>query len=135
MPGKLLTEQHLEFLFLKGGCTASLGSNHFKMPHCWKSHVKAHTVSHFSYAPLFQGPRFLTKMLESNILYGHFISLMTSNKYRNHSCESFCYVKDNFDKNYTCNLNVYIFYLSFELGIIHGDRCDRKTPETIILFK
>ena len=27
------------------------------------------TVSHFSYAPLFQGPYFLTKMLESNILY------------------------------------------------------------------
>ena len=27
------------------------------------------TVSHFSYAPLFQGPQFLTKMLESNILY------------------------------------------------------------------
>ena len=26
-------------------------------------------VSHFSYAPLFQGPHFLTKMLESNILY------------------------------------------------------------------
>ena len=28
----------------------------------------SHTVSHFSYAPLFQGPYFLTKMLESNIL-------------------------------------------------------------------
>ena len=27
------------------------------------------TVSNFSYAPLFQGPHFLTKMLESNILY------------------------------------------------------------------
>ena len=35
----------------------------------------------------------------------------------------------------TCNLNVYIFYLRFTLGIIHGDRCDRKTPKTIILFK
>ena len=35
----------------------------------------------------------------------------------------------------TCNLNVYIFYLRFALGIIHGDRCDRKTPKTIILFK
>ena len=29
----------------------------------------------------------------------------------------------------TCNLNVYIFYLRFALGIIHGDRCDRKTPK------
>ena len=28
-----------------------------------------YTVSHFSYAPLFEGPHFLTKMLESNILY------------------------------------------------------------------
>ena len=30
-----------------------------------------HTVSHFNYAPPFQGPHFLTKMLESNILYDH----------------------------------------------------------------
>ena len=35
----------------------------------------------------------------------------------------------------TCNLNVYIFYLRFALGIIHGDHCDWKTPKTIILFK
>ena len=35
----------------------------------------------------------------------------------------------------TCNLNVYIFYLRFALAIIRGDRCDRKTPKTIILFK
>ena len=35
----------------------------------------------------------------------------------------------------TCNLNVYIFYLRFALGIIHGDGCDRKTPKTIILLK
>ena len=27
------------------------------------------TVSRLSYAPLFEGPHFLTKMLESNILY------------------------------------------------------------------
>ena len=27
------------------------------------------TVSHFSYAPFFQAPHFLTKILESNILY------------------------------------------------------------------
>ena len=41
-PGKLLTEQHIEFLFLKEGCTASLESIHFKMPYCWKTHVAAH---------------------------------------------------------------------------------------------
>ena len=38
---KLLTEQHLEFLNLKGGCTSSSESIHVKMPHCWKSHVVA----------------------------------------------------------------------------------------------
>ena len=38
----LLTEQHLEFLSLKGGCIASSESTHVKMPHCWKSHVTAH---------------------------------------------------------------------------------------------
>ena len=41
MTVKLLTEQHLEFLSLKGGCTGSSESIHFKMPHCWKSHVAA----------------------------------------------------------------------------------------------
>ena len=29
----------------------------------------------------------------------------------------------------TYNLNVYIFYLRFALGIIHGDRCDRKNTK------
>ena len=38
---KLLTERHLEFLSLKGGCTGSSESTHVKMPHCWKSHVTA----------------------------------------------------------------------------------------------
>ena len=31
-----------------------------------------------------------------------------------------------FWQNCSCNLNVYIFYLRFALGIIHGDRCARK---------
>ena len=38
---KLLTEHHLEFLCLKGGCRGSSESTHVKMPHCWKSHVMA----------------------------------------------------------------------------------------------
>ena len=38
---KLLTEQHSEFLSLKGVCTGSSESTLFKMPHCWKSHVMA----------------------------------------------------------------------------------------------
>ena len=39
---KLLTEQQLEFLSLKGSCTGSSASTLVKMPHCWKSHVAAH---------------------------------------------------------------------------------------------
>ena len=41
---KLLTEHHLEFLSLKGGCIGLSESIHVKMPHCWKSHVAAHVV-------------------------------------------------------------------------------------------
>ena len=42
MSVKLLTEHHLKFLSLKGGCTDSSEYTHVKMPHCWKSHVIAH---------------------------------------------------------------------------------------------
>ena len=42
MGGKLLTEHHLRFLSLKGGCTGSSESALVKMPHCRKSHVAAH---------------------------------------------------------------------------------------------
>ena len=41
---KLLTQRHLEFLSLTGGCTASFESTLVKMPHCWKSHVTAHLL-------------------------------------------------------------------------------------------
>ena len=33
---KLLTEHHLGFLSLKGGCTGSSESTLVKMPQCWK---------------------------------------------------------------------------------------------------
>ena len=39
MTVELLTEHHLEFLSLKGGCTGLSESTYVKMPHCWKSHV------------------------------------------------------------------------------------------------
>ena len=42
---KLLTGHRLEFLSLKGGCIGSSESTLVKMPHCWKSHVKAHFFS------------------------------------------------------------------------------------------
>ena len=57
---KLLTEHHLEFLSLKGGCTGSSESTLVKMPHCWKSHSMAklsfpvfiHFFPSFFYLPL-----------------------------------------------------------------------------------
>ena len=39
---KLLTEQRLEFLSIKEGCTGLPESTLVKMPHCWKPHVAAH---------------------------------------------------------------------------------------------
>ena len=42
---KLLTENHLELISLKGGCTGSSESTHVKMPHCWKSHALAHLIA------------------------------------------------------------------------------------------
>ena len=42
---KLLTEHHLEYLSLKGGCTGSYESTLGKMPHCWKSRVKAQVMA------------------------------------------------------------------------------------------
>ena len=41
---KLLTELHLEFQCVKGGCRGSSESTHVKMPHCWKSHALAHIL-------------------------------------------------------------------------------------------
>ena len=39
---KLLSEHHLEFLSLKGGCRGLSGSTLVKMSNCWKSHALAH---------------------------------------------------------------------------------------------
>ena len=38
---KLLTEHHLEFLSLKGGCRGSFKSTLVEMSNCWKSHAAA----------------------------------------------------------------------------------------------
>ena len=42
MTVNLLTDYHLGFISLNGGCTSSSESTLVKMPHCWKSHVAAH---------------------------------------------------------------------------------------------
>ena len=44
MSVKLLTEHHMEFLSLTGGCTCSSESTLVKMPLCWKSHAMAQIV-------------------------------------------------------------------------------------------
>ena len=41
---KLLTEQHVEFISLKGGCKGSSESTEVKILHCWKSHALAHIL-------------------------------------------------------------------------------------------
>ena len=51
---RLLTEHHLEFLSLKGGCKGLSESTLVKMSNCWKSHGAAHIQKisqgiHFSY--------------------------------------------------------------------------------------
>ena len=38
---KLLTEHHLEFLSIKGGCTGLSEFTLVKMSYCWKAHVAA----------------------------------------------------------------------------------------------
>ena len=49
MTVKLLTEQHLEFLSLKEGCTGFSVSTLVKIPHCWKSHVMTQLCYSFLY--------------------------------------------------------------------------------------
>ena len=41
----LLTEHHLEFLDLIGGCRGSFESTLVKMSNCWKSHATAQITS------------------------------------------------------------------------------------------
>ena len=41
---KLLTEQYLEFLSLKGDCRGSSEYTLVKISNCWKSHAAAHII-------------------------------------------------------------------------------------------
>ena len=44
---KLLTEHHLEFLTLIGGCTGSSESIHVEMPHGWKITCRCSNITFF----------------------------------------------------------------------------------------
>ena len=55
MSVKLLTEQCLELLSLfKWGCTGWSEATLVKIPHCWKSCVTAHILTHTSNAKSFR---------------------------------------------------------------------------------
>ena len=46
---QLLTEHHLEFLSLKGGCRGLSESTLVTMSNCWKSNAAAHDSMSFTY--------------------------------------------------------------------------------------
>ena len=86
--------------------------------------IKRSTVSHFSYAPIFKGPHFFTKMLESNILYDNLLIDILSvwwhrKKYRNHSWESFCSAKGSFDKSARLHVQSERLYYLFAFCAMH----------------
>ena len=58
---KLLTEHHLEFLSLTGGCIGSSGSALVKMSNCWKSPAAAQ----FAVCFLASGDRFRSLIEDS----------------------------------------------------------------------
>ena len=82
MSVKLLTEHHLEFLSLKGGCTGP--STLLKMPHCWKSCVTAnmHLIA--------RKPDFVkgvnNKVVDKPIFQVHMCSLIRSFVVRSLEC-------------------------------------------------
>ena len=63
-------------------------------------------------------------MLKSNILYDN-LSKKIKITHANHSATSKAILTKTL-----VQFERLFFYLSFVLGIIHGDRCDRKTPKT-----
>ena len=84
---KLLTERHLEFLSLKGGCRGSSESTLVKMSNCWKSHALAQITIFFGhvfdFSKSIQSFAFFTigmigndtgHLLECVELYGKFIN-------------------------------------------------------------
>ena len=82
---KLLTEHHLEFLSLKGGCRGSSKSTLVKMPHCWKSHAVAQ-MQPINAVPQrgipSNGHLYCLAYLNHNLI----INLQTENMFKNELC-------------------------------------------------
>ena len=53
---KLLTERHLEFLSITGGCRGPSESTLVKMTNCWKSRALAHIAARCETAIKTNGP-------------------------------------------------------------------------------
>ena len=112
----------------------------FKDSECRNAHVRSDiienketTLSHFSYAPLLQGPHFFDK--NAGIEYSFINSLIDilsvwwhRKIFWNHSCESFCYVKG---KNARAT---WTFIFSFAFCTRHCPWCP-KTSKTFIVYK
>ena len=67
---KLLTDHHLEFLSLKGGCRGLSESTLVKIPHCWKSHALTSAKCTSFMKKLFdpdQSRQFVSQFLSSNL--------------------------------------------------------------------
>ena len=68
----LLTERHLEFLSLKGGCRGLSESTLVKMSDCWKSHASARVSSPcFHWSVAFSGHTYLLLVLILNYLQSY----------------------------------------------------------------
>ena len=66
---KLLTEHHLEFLSLKGGCSGLSESTIFKMSNCWKSHAAAQAIHTYVYIDARQCPLKVYRKLKVHSAY------------------------------------------------------------------
>ena len=65
MTVKLLTECHLVFLSLKGGCRGSSEARLVKMSNCWKSHAAAQMIK--TEFLLYRQDWFIMKQTESEM--------------------------------------------------------------------
>ena len=85
---KLLTEHHLEFLSLAGGCRGLSESTLVKMSNCWKSHVAAHVCILF----LFRDPSDMRTAYSLNLphIVGNLFSLVHEKSQDGDQTEKLC---------------------------------------------